>query len=121
MIRQRTALDVAPACRRRLGGPVLHCASARRCGNLNAQVSASRFIACGWQLADHADPAARFLTSVRGQLEEEETHAEDLETLLGADEAVELRNGRRSRLSALGAGLIRRELFHAVPVKAGGC
>ncbi len=70
----------------------------------------------GWEITDHADLTAQFLTSVRAQLDEEEAHAEQLAKILGAEETSELLKSRRSRLAALEGGLIRRELFQAVPV-----
>jgi len=69
----------------------------------------------GWKILKHADLTEQFLTSVRLQIEQEEAHEEELTDLLGPEETAALWDSRRARLAALENGLIRRELFHAVP------
>lgn len=73
----------------------------------------------GWAVTDHIDLTAQYLASTRRVLEEELARADDLEHLLGANETSQMLDRRRATVSALEQGLIRRELFHAVPLPAG--
>ncbi len=71
--------------------------------------------AAGWELVDHADLSTEFLETLRVMLDNELHHAGDLESLLGKEEALIRLSRTRSYINGLEQGLMRRELFHAVP------
>ena len=69
----------------------------------------------GWHLTDCADLTAAYLDCVHRLLGEEEAHAEELADLYGQDEFSEVLGRRRATVDALEHGLLRRQLFRAVP------
>jgi hypothetical protein len=73
----------------------------------------------GWALTDHVDLTAQYLASTRRVLEQEQARADDLDHLLGANETSQVRDRRHATINALEQGLLRRELFHTVPLRAG--
>ncbi len=72
----------------------------------------------GWEITDHVDLTAAFLASVGRLLQLEEARAEEIEEVMGATRAAEQFARRRASLRALERGLLRRELFGAVPAAA---
>ncbi len=70
----------------------------------------------GWEITDHLDLTGAFLESSRRMLDEEETHADELGRLHGAEDFAARLNKRRSRVDILGEGLLRRELFAATAI-----
>ena len=69
----------------------------------------------GWDLVDHTDLTTEFLNTLKVMLNNELDFEDDLEKLLGKDEASMRLNRTRTYINSLEQGLIRRELFHAVP------
>jgi len=69
----------------------------------------------GWNLIDHVDLSAEFLDTLQVKLNNELDHAADLENLLGKEETSIRLTRTRSYINTLEQGLIRRELFHAIP------
>ncbi len=67
----------------------------------------------GWEITDHIDLTAEFLALSRRMLEEEESRADELGKLHGADDFAARLIRRRSRVGILENGLLRRELFAA--------
>lgn len=67
----------------------------------------------GWEITKHTDPSAEYRDSVRRLLREEETHADELRTLLGGTEYSERLARRHRTLGAIDAGLLQREMFSA--------
>lgn len=67
----------------------------------------------GWQITGHSDLSAKYRDSVRRMLHEEETHADELRSLLGGAEYSEKLARRGRTLEAIDAGLLRREMFSA--------
>ncbi len=67
----------------------------------------------GWEITDRIDLTAEFLESSRRMQEEEEAHADELGELHGEDDFAARLTRRRSRVSILEQGLLRRELFAA--------
>ncbi len=67
----------------------------------------------GWGLVESYDLTTDYAASCRRQLEADEEHEEALRTLIGASEFGERNVGWRSKLTAIGDGLLRRELFVA--------
>ena len=74
----------------------------------------------GWDICDHADLTPDYAASVRSQLGQEEAHAAELSELLGKVEYSEKLTRRRGALGAIERGLIRREMFAAVPAAMSG-
>jgi 2-polyprenyl-3-methyl-5-hydroxy-6-metoxy-1,4-benzoquinol methylase len=72
-----------------------------------------------WAVTDHVDLTAQYLASTRRVFEEELARTNDLDQLLGANETCQLLDRRRATINALEQGLLRRELFHAVPLPVG--
>jgi cyclopropane fatty-acyl-phospholipid synthase-like methyltransferase len=71
--------------------------------------------AAGWNLLEQIDLSANFLQTLKVMRNNELENADDLKKLLGSEESE--RRLRRTDESIYGVehGLIRRELFHAVP------
>ena len=67
----------------------------------------------GWGRVERFDLTTDYAASCRRQLEADEEHEEALQTLIGASEFGERNVGWRSKLTAIGDGLLRRELFVA--------
>ncbi len=72
----------------------------------------------GWTLTDHRDLTAEYGKAVSRMLDNLETHAGEVAKLFGDDEASSQRAGKRETLEALDRGMLRRELFGAVPSAA---
>jgi SAM-dependent methyltransferase len=70
----------------------------------------------GWKLVEQINLTTEFLQTLRVGLENELNHADDLENLLGKEEASIRLDRSRAYINALQQGLIKRELFHALPV-----
>jgi SAM-dependent methyltransferase len=73
----------------------------------------------GWRITGRTDVTAAYAGSCRRQLEVDEASKVDLTALIGADEFAERVCGWRAKLEVLKEGLLRRELFVAVPGEAG--
>ncbi len=73
----------------------------------------------GWEMIDQVDLSAEFLDTLQVILKNEHRYADDLETLLGKDETLMRLNRTESYINTLEHGLIRRALFHAIPVSNG--
>jgi len=69
----------------------------------------------GWKLVDQINLTTEFLETLRVGLENELNHADDLEDLLGKEETSTRLSRSHSYIDAIERGLIKRELFHAVP------
>lgn len=69
----------------------------------------------GWEITDHRDLTAGYRVNLGRMLEKIETHAGEIAALFGEDDASGERARRRAALEALEQGMIRRELFTAVP------
>jgi len=69
----------------------------------------------GWDLIEQVNLSAEFLATLRVKLKNEIKYAQNLENLLGKDETEIRLNRTQICISALELGLIRRELFHAIP------
>jgi phosphoethanolamine N-methyltransferase len=69
----------------------------------------------GWTLVERRNITGDYITSCRRQLRAEEEWKEPLAALIGASELAERQAGWRSKLMALDAELLRRELFVAAP------
>jgi len=69
----------------------------------------------GWELVDQINLTTEFLETLRVGLENELNHADDLEDLLGKEETSMRLSRSHSYIKAIERGLIKRELFHAVP------
>jgi phosphoethanolamine N-methyltransferase len=67
----------------------------------------------GWGLVEHLDVTADYAASCRRQIRADEEQKSALETLIGVSEFAERQLGWRSKLAALGDGLLRREFFVA--------
>ena len=72
----------------------------------------------GWEITDHVDLTAAFLASVGRMLQLEEARADEIEQVRGEKRTTEQFERRRASLHALERGLLRRELFRAVPAAA---
>ena len=70
----------------------------------------------GWEQTDHADLTEKFYDSVRDLLAQEEKNTDALIGLFGETAHSDRLTSRRKRIEGLEAGLIKRELFKAVPV-----
>src|SRR5262249_30827713 len=69
----------------------------------------------GWAIVDRRDITLDYAASCRRQLEADKERKDGLETLIGASEFAERQIGWQSKLTAIGDGLLRRELFVATP------
>ena len=69
----------------------------------------------GWKLVDQANLTTEFLETLRVGLENELNHADDLKDLLGKEETSMRLTRSHSYIKAIERGLIKRELFHAIP------
>lgn len=73
----------------------------------------------GWEIAERRDTTAEYLKNVTHRLALLETHAEEITALYGDADAAAERTRRRATVEALVRGLLRRELFSAVPAAVG--
>ena len=69
----------------------------------------------GWQITDHLDLTPAYLSSVGRFVDMEEARSERIEAVMGETRAAEQLARRRAALHVLERGLLRRELFGAVP------
>lgn len=69
----------------------------------------------GWIINGYEDITMGFAASCRRQLQADEARKAALMALIGADEFAERLAGWRSKLAAIGDGLLRRECFVAAP------
>ena len=69
----------------------------------------------GWTVVDCQDITIDHAASYRRQLHADEERKDALETVIGASEFAERQAGWRSKLTAVEDGLLRRELFVAIP------
>ena len=74
----------------------------------------------GWEITDHIDLTAEFLESCRRMQAAEEAHADALGQLHGEDDFAARLTRRRSRISILEQGQLRRELFAATAAPIAG-
>jgi SAM-dependent methyltransferase len=72
----------------------------------------------GWRVLDCQDITGDYASSIRRQLSADEDFGEALNGLIGPAEFAERQAEWRSKLAALGEGLLRRELFVARPDSA---
>jgi hypothetical protein len=72
----------------------------------------------GWVVIDCRDITRDFAAACQRQLRADEERRDALEVLLGAPGVAGRRAGGRSKLAAIGDGLLRRELFVATPDRA---
>ena len=68
-----------------------------------------------WKLVDQINLTTEFLETLQVGLANELNHAAELEKLLGKEESSTRLARSRAYITALEQGLIKRELFHAVP------
>ena len=69
----------------------------------------------GWKLVDQINLTTEFLETLRVGLENELNHADELEDLLGKEETSTRLTRSHAYIEAIELGLIKRELFHAMP------
>jgi hypothetical protein len=69
----------------------------------------------GWELIEQLNLSVKFMDTLQVKLKNELKYADDLESLLGKDETATRLTRTRVCIDALEHGLIRRELFHAIP------
>jgi SAM-dependent methyltransferase len=69
----------------------------------------------GWKLDGQIDLTTEFLETLQLGLENDLNHVAELEKLLGKEETSTRLARTRGYIAALEQGLIKRELFHAVP------
>jgi|GEM_PF-595795 len=69
----------------------------------------------GWELIDHVNLTVEFLKTLQVILKNAVYFADDLESLLGQEEASTRLTRTRSYINAVEHGLIRRELFGVIP------
>jgi ubiquinone/menaquinone biosynthesis C-methylase UbiE len=69
----------------------------------------------GWELVEQVSLMQEFLDTLRVMLENELSHTDELENLLGKEETSLRLSRSYSYINAVERGLIRRDLFHAVP------
>jgi len=69
----------------------------------------------GWELVDQINLTTEFLETLRVGLENELNHADELKDLLGKEETSTRLSRSHSYIKAIERGLIKRELFHAMP------
>jgi len=70
----------------------------------------------GWELVEQVDLSDEFFETLQVMLENERFYADDLEALLGKEETQRRLTRTHESIYGLKNGLIRRELFEAVPV-----
>jgi hypothetical protein len=73
----------------------------------------------GWELVDQVNLTVKFMDTLQVKLKNELKYADDLQNLLGKDETYTRLTRTRSYIDAVEQGLIRRELFHAIPITNG--
>lgn len=73
----------------------------------------------GWELVDQVNLTVKFMDTLQVKLKNELKYADDLQSLLGKDETYTRLTRTRSYIDAVEQGLIRRELFHAIPITNG--
>ena len=71
--------------------------------------------AAGWDLVEQIDLSAEFLKTLQVMLENELLYADDLENLLGKEEALRRLTRTNESIYGLEHDLIKRELFHCAP------
>ncbi len=71
--------------------------------------------AAGWSLVEHVDVTRRYAALARRDLDVHERLQDRLRSALGAVELDGRLARRRARVAAIGAGLLRRDLFVAAP------
>jgi cyclopropane fatty-acyl-phospholipid synthase-like methyltransferase len=71
--------------------------------------------AAGWDLIEQIDLSADFFTTLGVMRDNELENADELEKLLGSEETERRLRRTEESLYGLERGLIRRELFHALP------
>jgi SAM-dependent methyltransferase len=69
----------------------------------------------GWIVVDRQDITSDYASSIRRQLSADEELGDALKGLIGAAEFAERQAEWRSKLAAIDEGLLRRELFVAMP------
>lgn len=69
----------------------------------------------GWEIVGRIDLTAEYLESTRRHVSGLETYKREVIEAYGEDRASEMLDHRRNTVSALEAGLLRRELFNTVP------
>lgn len=74
----------------------------------------SLLAATGWKVVESFEMTAALAASYRHQLEADQTHEDELTTLIGADAVAERIYMWRAKLGAVDDGLLRRERFVAV-------
>jgi phosphoethanolamine N-methyltransferase len=72
----------------------------------------------GWAIVDRQNITLDYAASCRRQLQADEERKDALETLIGASELAERQAGWQSKLTAIDDGLLRSELFVAIPDRA---
>ena len=70
----------------------------------------------GWKLTDQIDLSKQFAKSLGLMNEKLEQHRDKLESLMGQKRAQEERANRLNEVEAAAKGILRRELYRAVPV-----
>lgn len=70
----------------------------------------------GWRLVNRTDLSSEFFETLRVMLDNELDHAKALDKLLGKEETLHRLTRTRSYIEGLERGLIRRELYHVVPI-----
>jgi hypothetical protein len=86
---------------------------------IESEVDYSTLLAqTGWVVIDCRDITRDYAVSCQRQLQADEERKDALEMLLGAPEVAGRRAGWRSKLAAIGDGLLRRELSVATPDRA---
>ena len=73
----------------------------------------------GWEIVDQRDMTANYSVTLGNMLDQLESNADEIASLFGDDDAAEERARRRATLAALKQGLLRRDLFVAVPSARG--
>lgn len=71
-----------------------------------------------WAIVDRQDITLDYAASCGRQLQADKNRKDTLEALIGGSEFAERQAGWRSKLTAIDDGLLRRELFVAVPDRA---
>ena len=72
----------------------------------------------GWSLSDCVDLTAGYANSIRGFMSADDEFKDGLEGLIGVEAFAERQAGWRLELSAIENGLLRRDLFVAIPALA---
>ena len=69
----------------------------------------------GWQLSRRDDVSEGFARALRDQMQADEDQRDGLEDLIGSTECAVRQADWRSKLTAVEDGILRRELFVALP------